>query len=131
FEERAELGAAFAAVLDGRVVVDLWGGVADEATGRAWSEDTLQLVFSGTKAFVAVCMLRLVERGRLDLDAPVAEYWPEFAAGGKERILVRHVVSHLAGLPGIRTPVRVDDVGDPGLMAEALAGQEPFWPSGE
>src|SRR5439155_18952185 len=105
FEERGEVGAAFAAVLDGRTVVDLWGGVADESSGRPWAEDTLQLVFSGTKAFVAVCLLLLVERGRLDLDAPVSRYWPEFAARGKENVLVRHAMSHRAGLPAVREPI--------------------------
>ena len=102
FAERGEVGAAFAAVQDGEPVVDLWGGVADRAAGRPWGEDTLQLVFSGTKGFVAVCVLLAIERGLLDLDAPVARYWPEF---GKEDVRVRDVVSHTARLPGIDEPV--------------------------
>ena len=76
-------GAAFAAYAGGRPVVDLWGGSADDETGTAWGPDTIQLVFSGTKGLVATCLLILVERGLLDLDAPVASYWPEFAAEGK------------------------------------------------
>jgi CubicO group peptidase (beta-lactamase class C family) len=131
FENRNELGAAFAAVLDGRPVVDLWGGIADEATNRAWQEHTLQLVFSGTKGFVAVCLLQLIERGELDLDAAVCEYWPEFAAGGKEAITVRHVVSHGAGLPGLRQPIGFDDIAEPARMAALLSVQQPFWPAGE
>src|SRR5260221_10972785 len=83
FVERGELGAAFAVVRDSAVIVDLWGGVADRATGRPWSEDTAQIIFSGTKGLVATCMLLLLERGQIELDAPVARYWPEFAAAGK------------------------------------------------
>src|SRR5262245_17303572 len=89
FAERGELGAAFAAVRDGEPVVDLWGGVADRASGRPWREDTLVLIFSGTKGLVAACVLMLLERGQLELDAPVARYWPEFAQAGKEQMRVR------------------------------------------
>ena len=83
FVEPGEIGAAVAAVVDGRVVVDLWGGLADAHTGRAWQEDTPVLVYSATKGPTALCVLRLWERGLLDIDAPVAEVWPEFAAAGK------------------------------------------------
>src|SRR3954471_13853803 len=85
---RGELGAAFAACHAGELVVDLWGGVADAQSGRAWRADTLQGIFSGTKGLVALCLLMLVDRGRLDLDAPVARYWPEFAAAGKQDVRV-------------------------------------------
>lgn len=125
-----ERGAAFAAVRDGEVVADLWGGTADAAAGRAWKEDTLCAMFSGGKGLVAVCMLRLIERGLVDLDAPVARYWPEFAARGKEAVLVRHAVSHQAGLPGIRRPVSATEVLDFELMARRLAEQELFWEPG-
>jgi CubicO group peptidase (beta-lactamase class C family) len=131
FARRAELGAAFAATLDGRPVVDLWGGVADARSGAPWREDTLQVVFSGTKGFVALCLLILIERGRLDLDEPVARYWPEFAAAGKDGILVRHAASHQAGLPGLREPVTYGDLVDDRRMAKLLAAQAPFWPAGE
>src|SRR5713226_5805943 len=82
FSERGELGAAFAVERHGEPIVDLWGGIADRETGRPWSENTIQLVFSGSKGLVAACMLILLERGLLDLDAPVCRYWPEFGAAG-------------------------------------------------
>ncbi len=126
FAERGELGAAFSAVVDGDVVVDLWGGVADRARGLAWRHDTLVGVFSGTKGLVATCLLLLIEGGQLDLDAPVAAYWPEFAANGKEAVLVRHLVSHQAGLPGLRTPVSVEEATDDVRMARLLAAQRPI-----
>jgi CubicO group peptidase (beta-lactamase class C family) len=131
FASNGEVGAAFAATLDGRPVVDLWGGAADPLANAAWREDTLQVVFSGTKGFVALCMLMLVERGQLDLDQPVGRYWPEFRAAGKDGVLVRHVVSHEAGLPGFREPVSHEDLVDDHGMADLLAGQAPFWPPGE
>ncbi len=122
FVERGELGAAFAAVRNGEPVVDLWGGVADRPAGLAWREDTLQLVFSGTKGFVAVCVLIAIERGLLELEAPVARYWPEF---GKEDIRVRDVVSHTARLPGIDEPVGIDQFADAALMTRLLERQAP------
>lgn len=131
FDQRHDLGAAFAAVVDGRPVIDLWGGIADAESGRPWRADTLQLVFSGTKGFVAICLLMLIERGQLDLDAPVARYWPEFAAAGKEGVLVRHVVSHQAGLPAIDVRVGLDEIPDDVLMAGLLAEKEPVWGAGE
>ena len=94
------LGAAFAATVDGELVVDLWGG-------PGWQEDTLCLVFSGTKGFVAACLLLLVERGELELDAPLVRYWPEFSS---RRVLVRHVVSHTTGLPGMRPPPTMEEL---------------------
>jgi CubicO group peptidase (beta-lactamase class C family) len=124
-------GAAFAAVVDGRPVVDLWGGVADPGTGAAWGEDTAVTLFSGTKGLIAACMLILVERGLIDLDAPVVRYWPEFAAGGKESVLVRHVLSHTAGVPGLRRSFSADDVVDEERMVAAVAEEPPFWPPGE
>lgn len=123
--ERGELGAAFAAVRDGRTVVDLWGGAADRASGRPWARDTLQLVFSGTKGLVATCLLMLLERGLLELDAPVARYWPEFAAAGKDDVTVAEVISHRAGLPGVATPLATADLLDDRRMAALLAAQAP------
>lgn len=122
FTERGELGAAFAAVRDGRSVVDLWGGLADRQSGRPWREDTLQLIYSGTKGLVALCVLMLIDRGKLRLDDPVNRHWPEF---GKPEILVRHIVSHTARLPGIDTPVSVADLLDDRRMAGILAAQMP------
>jgi len=123
FAERDEIGASFAAYLDGELVVDLWGGIANRATGRDFDRDTLQVIFSGSKGLVAVCLLLLIERGQLDLDNPVATYWPEFAANGKEKITVRQLVSHTAGLPGFVVPLDVADLTDFDRLAAALAAQ--------
>lgn len=125
FAERAEPGAAFAAYLDGELVVDLWGGVADPATGRPWTADTLQLVFSGAKGLTTACALLLAERGQLDFDAPAAHYWPEFAARGKAGITVAEIMSHRARLPGVSTPFSRTELLDPRAMADLLATQEP------
>ena len=130
FEENAEVGAGYALYVDGRKVVDLWGGVADRKTGRAYDEDTLQLVFSTTKGATAACAHVLAQRGDLDIDAPVARYWPEFAQAGKERVPVRWLLCHKVGLPAF------DAVLEPGAafawdpMVEALAAQEPYWEPG-
>lgn len=121
FTVRHDVGAAFAATHRGRLVVDIWGGEA--APGRPWQRDTLQVIYSGTKGLMAACVLKLVERGQLDLDAPVARYWPEFAAAEKGRVLVRHVTSHSAGLPGIRTPLAAKDYVDTERMEALLAAQ--------
>ena len=123
FTERRDVGAAFAAVHRGRKVVDLWGGMA--APGIPWKEDTLQVIYSGTKGLMASCMLILIERGLIDIDAPVAKYWPQFGANGKERIRVRHVVSHRAGLPGIVFPLTSADIPDYEKMEGLLAAQAP------
>jgi len=126
-----EAGAAFAATHDGELVVDLWGGWADRRKHRRWEADTVAGIFSGSKGLVAVCMLMLLDRGLLELDAPVARYWPEFAAEGKHGVLVRHVVSHTAGLPGVLTPVDATEVLDDRDMAARLALQPPTFPPGE
>lgn len=124
FTEHGELGASFAAYRDGELVADLWGGLADRATERPWSADTLQLIFSGAKGLTAACFLLLAERG-LDLDAPVARYWPEFAAAGKGAITVRQVLTHQAGLPGVAEPHTYADWLDHETMAGLLAAQAP------
>ncbi len=125
FRERGEVGAAFAAYREGRKLVDLWGGVADEKTGAPWQEDTLQLVFSGTKGLVAICLLMLIDRGELALEDPVCRHWPEFAANGKQEITVADVVSHHARLPGIHEPLREIDLTNDVLIARLLAEQAP------
>jgi CubicO group peptidase (beta-lactamase class C family) len=125
FAQRGEVGAAFAATLDGRPVVDLWGGVADGASERPWQRDTMQPIFSGTKGLTALCMTMLVDRGLLALEDPVCEHWPEFAAQGKEAITVAEVLSHRARLPGLRTPLSEQDILDPRRMADLLAAQAP------
>ncbi len=125
-----DIGAACCVHLDGRIVVDLWGGVADPETGRPWEADTPVLTFSATKGVTAICVLRLVERGLVDLDAPVATYWPEYAQAGKAAITVAQVLSHRAGVPVIDAPVTLDDVvGWHGVVA-AAAAQAPVWEPG-
>lgn len=123
FETRGELGAAFAATVDGAAVADLWGGTSDRQSKRSWHRDTLQVIFSGTKGLVAVCLLLLVDRGELDLDAPVRRYWPEFAAAGKGNVRVGELTAHQARLPGIRKPVGGDAILDDREMAALLASQ--------
>jgi CubicO group peptidase (beta-lactamase class C family) len=118
FERTRSGGAAFAAVVDGELVVDVTGGMDDDA---------LVLVFSGTKGLVAVCMLLLLERGLLELDAPVARYWPEFA---DRRVLVHHVVSHTAGVPGLRRGLAAADLLDPQAREAELAAEPPLWEPG-
>src|SRR2546430_571503 len=127
FQELNEVGAAVAVHLDGRPVVDLWGGVADEGSGRPWEEDTLALVFSTTKGMTAVCALLLWERGELDLDAPVAEVWPEFAAEGKASVTTRQLLTHQAGLPAFDDSVSMSDCIERGIPASRMATQAPRW----
>jgi CubicO group peptidase (beta-lactamase class C family) len=121
-------GAALAAVVDGRVVLDCYAGLA--APGRPWSADTICVIFSGTKGVVATAMLALVERGAFGLDQPVADFWPEFAANGKGAITVGDVLSHRAGLPGISAPASFGDVAHPERLEAMLAAQAPITPVG-
>ena len=130
FTERGDLGAAFCLYADGRKVVDLWGGTADLKTGRPWNEDTLSLVYSTTKGVTAICVHLMAERGELDLDAPVVEYWPEYAAEGKAATTVRQLLAHRAGLPVLEARLAPEQAlaWDPAV--EALAGQRPLWEPG-
>ncbi|MFB6855444.1 serine hydrolase domain-containing protein [Streptomyces sp. NPDC056341] len=130
FDEREELGAAVTVLIDGAPVVDLWGGWADAARTRAWERDTVVNVWSTTKGPTALCAHILIDRGLLDPDAPVATYWPEFAAAGKEGVLVRHLLSHRAGLAGLREPHSLDQLFDWELTTSRLAAQEPWWEPG-
>jgi CubicO group peptidase (beta-lactamase class C family) len=130
FAERGEVGASVCVTVDGEPVVDLWGGDADPAAGRAWDRDTIGHVWSATKGATALCAHMLASRGRLDLNAPVARYWPEFAKNGKDGILVRHLLNHQAGLPAVREPLAAGCFYDWSLMVDALAREEPFWRPG-
>ena len=130
FATGREVGASFAATVDGEPVVDLWGGFADAARARPWERDTIVNVFSTTKAMTALSAHLLVDRGLLDLNAPVARYWPEFARAGKETLPVRYVLNHSAGLAAIRTPLPTEALYDWPRMAEALAGESPWWEPG-
>jgi len=130
FAERGEVGASVSLTLHGETLVDLWGGVADPATGRAWERDTVSVVFSCTKGATALCAHLLASRGLLDLDAPVAEYWPEFATRGKENATVRMMLDHSVGVPVISAPVRPGGACDWDYMIGLLEAQEPFWRPG-
>ncbi len=130
FDERGDVGAAVCVYVDGRRVIDLWGGVADPASGRPWAEDTIVPVFSSTKGVTAVGANLAIERGLLDPDATVASYWPEFAAGGKAAITVRQVLSHQAGLPLVEGDVTLEEALAWEPMVAALASQAPLWEPG-
>ena len=126
----SEIGVALAVYLDGRPVVDLWAGHEDAERRRPWRADTIVNLYSVGKAVTAVCALRLVDAGLLDLDAPIARYWPEFAQAGKATIPVRFLLTHQAGLPAIARPLPAEAMFDWGVMIDALAAQEPWWPPG-
>jgi len=130
FEANREVGSSFAATVNGELVVDLWGGYADAAKTRPWQEDTIVNVFSTTKAMTALCAHILVEGGSLDVDSPVARYWPEFAQAGKERVTVRHLLGHTAGLAAIRPALPTEALYDWVRMVEVLAAEAPWWEPG-
>lgn len=126
----ADVGASAAVFVDGEPVADLWGGYQDAKKTEPWEQDTITNVWSTTKTMVALSALILADRGDLDLDAPVARYWPEFAAAGKEQVLVRHLLSHTAGLPEFDPPVAVADLYDWRGATTRLARQAPRWEPG-
>ncbi|HEV2171097.1 MAG TPA: serine hydrolase domain-containing protein [Candidatus Binatus sp.] len=130
FENGLEVGAAVAATIDGKTVFDLWGGYADKAKTRPWTRDTLVNVFSTTKGIAAICAHRVVDQGKLDLNAPVSKYWPEFAQAGKEGIPVNYLLTHRAGLPAVRKQLPMDAFTNWPVMCAALAAQEPWWKPG-
>ncbi|MCU0270283.1 MAG: beta-lactamase family protein [Acidimicrobiales bacterium] len=130
FASGSEVGAAFSAYHRGHKVVDLWGGVADQQTGRPWEEDTLALVFSTTKGMTAMCANKLAQEGRLDTDAPVASYWPEFARHGKEEIPVSYLLSHQAGLAWVDGELTAEEALSWDPVIEALQNQHPNWEPG-
>jgi CubicO group peptidase (beta-lactamase class C family) len=123
-----DVGASVAVYLDGQPVVDIWGGYADEARTALWERDTITNVFSTTKTMTAMCALVLADRGELDFHAPVARYWPEFKAAGKESIEVRHLLGHTSGLAGWTEPLAPEDLADWEKCTALLAAQAPWWP---
>jgi CubicO group peptidase (beta-lactamase class C family) len=127
FTARGELGAAVSVTLAGEPVVDIWGGSMDVAGAREWQKDTLVDVFSVGKAVAALCVLILVDRGEIDLHAPVSRYWPQFAAAGKDGVMVRTLLAHRAGLPAVRRDLNDYDIYDWHLITAALAAEEPWW----
>ncbi len=128
--DRDDVGASAAVYLDGEPVVDIWGGYADAARTVPWERDTITSVWSVTKTMAALCALILADRGDLDLTAPVARYWPEFAAAGKEGVQVRHLLAHTAGLPTWDAPMTVDDLYNWPTATARLAAQAPRWEPG-
>jgi CubicO group peptidase (beta-lactamase class C family) len=129
-ESGEDLGASVAVTVEGHPVVDLWGGWSDEGRQSLWGEDTITNVWSTTKTMTNLCALVLADRGLLDVDAPVARYWPEFAANGKEGVLVRQVLSHTSGVSGWAQPVTVEDIFDWERSTAMLAAQAPWWEPG-
>jgi CubicO group peptidase (beta-lactamase class C family) len=130
FSEHAEVGAGYALYVDGKKVVEIWGGTADVKSGAPYTDDSLQLVFSTTKGATAACANLLAERGELDIDAPVAKYWPEFAQAGKGAIPVRWLLSHKAGLPTVDAELTAEEVFAWDPVIHALEVQSPFWEPG-
>ncbi|MDT5098826.1 MAG: hypothetical protein QOC76_2563 [Mycobacterium sp.] len=126
----AETGAAIAVDIDGESVLDVWGGYADAAKTVAWGKDTIVNVWSCTKTVTSLAALMLADRGLLDLDAPVAKYWPEFAANGKQDVRVRHLLSHTSGVAGWQDPMTIDDLFDWEKATSRLAAQAPWWAPG-
>src|SRR6185437_7874934 len=130
FTERGDVGASVCVMVEGQTVVDLWGGVADPATNAPWQDDTITVVMSMTKGATALCAHILADRGELDIDLPVAHYWPEFAQNGKEQIPVRMLLNHQTGLPGFHHPIPAGKPFDWEYMVAALAAERPFWEPG-
>ncbi|MEU9982036.1 serine hydrolase domain-containing protein [Streptomyces sp. NPDC050856] len=130
FEQRGERGAAVAVYRDGRKVVDLWAGTRDVDGTAPWAVDTTQIVRSATKGVAAAVPLLLHQRGQLDLDAPVGTYWPEFKTAGKERALVRHLLTHRAGVPVLDRPLTLAEAADLDTASAAVAAQAPVWEPG-
>jgi len=125
-----ELGASIVLDIDGDIVVDMWGGFRDEARTVPWDEHTITNVWSSTKTVTSLAALMLVDRGQLDVDAPIAKYWPEFAAGGKQDVLVRHMLSHATGVSGLDQPAVVEDLYDWEQATSRMAAQAPWWEPG-
>ncbi len=124
-----ELGASAAVTVEGQYVVDLWAGKRNH-NGDPWEKDTIVNVYSTTKTMASICILMLADRGVIDFEAPVADYWPEFARNGKDSVLVRHVMTHQTGCSGFPRPVTPEELYDHDLMADLLAGMQPWWEPG-
>ena len=131
FNDPQERGAALCIQIGGETVIDLWAGTADKDGEQPWHTDTLVNLFSCTKTFTAVTALQLVEEGKLELDVPVARYWPAFSAAGKESITLRQLLSHRAGLPALRELMPPEALYDWQVMVDALAAEAPWWTPGE
>jgi len=130
FTQRGDVGASFAASVEGEVVVDIWGGHRDEAKTLPWEENTIVNVFSTTKTMTALCALMLIDQGKLDTEEKVSKYWPEYAQNGKENTLVRHFMGHTAGLPGFGEQLTEAQLYDWDTVIEVLARQKPWYEPG-
>jgi CubicO group peptidase (beta-lactamase class C family) len=130
FDAKGEVGASVCLTVGDETVVDLWGGTADQKTGAPWTRDTVCVVFSCTKGATAICAHVLASRGKLDLDAPVAALWPEFATNGKERVTTRMMLDHSAGVPALRAKVKESGPYEWDYMTGLLAAEAPFWEPG-
>jgi CubicO group peptidase (beta-lactamase class C family) len=125
-----EVGASLYLNLEGEDVIDLWGGWRERERQNGWDEHTIVNVFSGSKPVTSLAVLMLADRGLIDIEAPVAKYWPEFGQAGKEGVLVRHVMSHTAGLPAWLPPFSFAEAVDTERSTARLAAQEPWWEPG-
>ncbi|MEW6078891.1 MAG: serine hydrolase domain-containing protein [Thermodesulfobacteriota bacterium] len=131
FRRKKETGAALALTVAGKTVVDIWGGFTDFSKQRPWREDTLANIYSATKGITALCALRLADEGRLDLDAPVTRYWPDFGRAGKDAITVRMLLNHTAGMVAVRSRLPGKALYDWDTMTSVLAAHSPWWPPGQ
>ncbi len=129
-ESGSDIGTSFAATIDGKFVIDIWGGYTDAAQTREWERDTIVNVFSTTKVMSVLCVLMLIDRGFIDLDSPVANYWPEFSQSGKEQLPVRYLLSHTAGLPGFNKVIKMETLYNWEEIVNILAAQTPSWEPG-
>jgi len=129
-ESGSDIGTSFAATIDGKFVIDIWGGYTDAAQTREWERDTIVNVFSTTKVMSVLCVLMLIDRGFIDLDSPVANYWPEFSQSGKEQLPVRYLLSHTAGLPGFNKVIKMETLYNWKEIVNILAAQTPSWEPG-
>lgn len=130
FAEHGEVGASVCITVGGHIVVDLWGGLAEPKTATPWTRDTVGIVFSCTKGATALCAHVLSSRGKLDIDAPAIELWPEFGQNGKDRVSTRMMLDHSAGVPALRERVSTDGIYDWNYMTGRLAEEQPFWMPG-
>ena len=130
FTERGDVGASFAATVEGEMVVDIWGGHRNESRSLPWEENSIVNVFSTTKTMTAFCALMLIDSGELEVEEKVSSYWPEYAQNGKENTLVRHFMGHTAGLPGFGEPLTLDQYYDWDSVIHVLERQEPWYEPG-
>ena len=130
FQQRDEVGASICIKIEGETVVDLWGGQADPKKNKPWDKDTVSIIFSCTKAAVALCAHMLIDQRKLELNAPVTNYWPEFGKNGKENITVAMMLNHSAGLPAFREPIKKGGFADWDYMVHRLEEEAPFWEPG-